>query len=479
MNLNEKFDNRVQQRYIDKNETMATTCTICVSNFNKTIRKNVKCTNCQTDICAACIKRYLADTIQEPNCMNCRQLYSKEFLSANFTTKYTREVLNRVRFNVVIEREKRYLPALVPRADAYRKMKSLDDDMKPLEEQYLQLVQTLKALRKRIADANETHTEDMLDEERTLAAEVKSLKTTLIKLNQEYTSFQDIYHQNSEVSIREGHPCINGECRGFLDDQYICGLCYIKVCQHCHLQIHDSHICNPEDIESIKAIALETHPCPTCATPIFKDYGCDQMFCVQCHTAFSWNTGRVVTGRIHNPHYFEWIRAKNTIMPREVGDIPCGGLPIYHDLRKKLRDSANLPVPEIVFIGAIYKFTHTLQTKEVRKYPVSQGRDNNLNYTSIKYLAGELSEEKWKSILFHIEKKKQLNMEKRLMLDMILAVLIDFFGVLMTADNVERVRDVQQECEELRKYFNECSDNLAKRFDVKWKKIDFDWSGLV
>jgi hypothetical protein len=70
-------------------------------------------------------------------------------------------------------------------------------------------------------------------------------------------------------------------------------------------------------------------------------------------------------------------------------------------------------------------------------------------------------------------------MEKRLMLDMILAVLIDFFGIFVTAENVEKVREVQQECEELRKYFNECSDNLAKRFDVKWKQIDFDWSGLV
>lgn len=434
------------------------------------------------DICAACIKRYLADTIQEPNCMNCHELYSKDFLRANFSMKYSHDILNRVRFHVVVEREKRYLPALVPRADAYRKMKSIDEDMKPLEEQYNNYAKTLKALRKRLADETEQRTDTMLDEERTLAREMKSLKTTLMKLNDEYNSYQDIYHQNSEVSIREGHPCINGECRGFLDvlnDQYICGLCHLRVCEHCHLEIQDNHVCNPQDVESIKAIALETHPCPTCATPIFKDYGCDQMFCVQCHTAFSWTTGNVITGRIHNPHYFEWIRAKNAIMPREVGDIPCGGLPNYADLRKWLRDSTDLPVPEIVFIGAIYKFTHMLQTKEVRKYPVNQGRDNTLNYTSIKYLAGELSEEKWKSILFQIEKKKQLNTEKRLMLDMILAVLIDFFGILMTAETMEKVREVLLECEELRKYFNESSDNLAKRFDVKWKKIDFDWSALV
>jgi len=35
---------------------------------------------------------------------------------------------------------------------------------------------------------------------------------------------------------------------------------------------------------------------------------CDQMYCTQCNTAFSWKTGTLETGRIHNPHYYEQIR---------------------------------------------------------------------------------------------------------------------------------------------------------------------------
>ena len=35
-------------------------------------------------------------------------------------------------------------------------------------------------------------------------------------------------------------------------------------------------------------------------------HNCDQMFCVGCNTAFDWQSNEVITGRMHNPHYFAW-----------------------------------------------------------------------------------------------------------------------------------------------------------------------------
>ena len=50
---------------------------------------------------------------------------------------------------------------------------------------------------------------------------------------------------------------------------------------------------------------------------------CDQMFCVNCHTAFSWKTLKIVTGTVHNPHYFEWQRQQGN-QTRDPLDIQCG-----------------------------------------------------------------------------------------------------------------------------------------------------------
>lgn len=37
-------------------------------------------------------------------------------------------------------------------------------------------------------------------------------------------------------------------------------------------------------------------------------HNCDQMWCVECKTAFSWSKGTVETGVVHNPHYYQWMR---------------------------------------------------------------------------------------------------------------------------------------------------------------------------
>jgi hypothetical protein len=82
------------------------------------------------------------------------------------------------------------------------------------------------------------------------------------------------------------------------------------------------HTCNPELVETAKLLAKDTKSCPKCQAKIFKIDGCDQMWCTQCHTAFSWKTGAIQTS-IHNPHYYEWQR-KNGGAPRVAGDVECG-----------------------------------------------------------------------------------------------------------------------------------------------------------
>ena len=140
-----------------------------------------------------------------------------------------------------------------------------------------------------------------------------------------------LHGQSAETERRVFvRACPAGDCRGFLSQVWKCGMCDNWTCPDCHevkgLEKDGPHMCDPNSVETAKMLAKDSRPCPKCASVIFKIDGCDQMFCTQCHTAFSWRTGRVEMGTIHNPHYYEYQRQRGTV-PRNPGDVPCGGFP--------------------------------------------------------------------------------------------------------------------------------------------------------
>lgn len=489
-----------------------TTCNICMENFNKTVRQRIQCDNCHMDICMKCVKRFLAENVQEPNCMNCREVYTKQFMDQTLGTTYRRRVLKAIRLEVLMAREKEFMPDLMHRAQAYKEVlrmdKELDENDKLLSQARAELHQLVtakevmdKTIQETLAHPNgvndHKYIEFMKKSRETLASFYQTQNIIGEKINLhnslrqglwEYRRKQQkLYQSVGTLKTNAKMYCMRTDCKGFLDENYVCGLCNLRICKDCHEELEvvpqgeedKPHVCKQENIDSIKAIENETKPCPTCRTRVYKLEGCDQMFCVKCHTAFSWNTGAIERGRIHNPHYFEWLRQQRQEMPREIGDVPCGGLPNWYEVQRSVK-AIGVDVLTMTYLNVVYKMTEYIQNKEVPKYPVHGGRDEYLNTIAVDYMADILSERQWKDRLYNIEKKKEINTERRLILDMILAVLIDIFRDLLVIKTTDDVDTKIQEIDELRKYFNKSIKNLGHRFDMyNFKRISKTWMEWV
>ncbi len=129
--------------------------------------------------------------------------------------------------------------------------------------------------------------------------------------------------------------CPVDECEGLIESHlHKCMLCERRICRKCRALLPATvakHECSANDLATMKLLRSDTKPCPSCATQIFKIAGCDQMWCTQCRVAFSWSTGKLDKGAIHNPHALRWNREHGE-MKRDINDVPCGGLIDVHHL---------------------------------------------------------------------------------------------------------------------------------------------------
>lgn len=283
---------------------MLKTCGICCENYNNSLHAKVTCEygDCQYAACKTCVRTYLVGTTCDPNCMNCKKTWSEQFLVKNLNRNYCEKEYRQHRKELLLERELSKLPETMIFAEQFKKVEREQKQITLLNDKQKELTKQLN--------------------------EIKVAKNV-------YAS--NIYHirHGTDNSGKERRQfimaCPHDGCRGFLSSQYKCELCEMFTCPHCLEVIGISkdipHTCNPHSVASAEFIKKDTKPCPQCGTRIHKIQGCNQMWCTQCHVAFNYDTGKIDTGRLHNPEYYKYLEQQgNSAAPRNPGDIICGGL---------------------------------------------------------------------------------------------------------------------------------------------------------
>ena len=247
--------------------------------------------------------------------------------------------------------------------------------------------------------------------------------------------------------------CPEAACEGFLSQQYKCGLCDARVCSHCHIvKTDEDHVCDPALVATITEIRKEAKPCPKCASLISKIDGCDQIWCTQCHTAFSWNTGLVETGVVHNPHYFQYMRETGQVIPR--ADNPGFGCNAINMLEMTLmRLSSFVP-------GAVPLVERYRTISHVRAVDLMQRRGTLREYQEqewrralrVQRLTGEICEHKWMDILQRHEKAYHKDTAWVQLLEMYTTVSLETMATLTQTSDAAAVETVTARLAAIKEY---------------------------
>jgi hypothetical protein len=253
--------------------------------------------------------------------------------------------------------------------------------------------------------------------------------------------------------------CSDETCKGFLSEkEHQCGICAKYACSKCHEMIGTNksllktHECDPDKVATVKMLKKETRPCPKCVAPIYKISGCDQMWCTQCHVAFSWETGKIVTkGRLHNPHYYQYIRENGPTAVREPEEIVCGGISPFAQLENSLRlvvttiasrnrtsEGSKLPIPSNKDLNNIVCSAHRYGTHiaDVELPPLRRAavaEDTNLDLRKRylgehKYSRQTLTEKEFKTRILTRHNKKCKDIEVMRVLEVANTVLVENFS---------------------------------------------------
>jgi hypothetical protein len=549
-------------------------CSICCNTLNKSKNKPISCNFCSKEACLECVKHYILDTHGDLHCMFCRNKWNRDILVEKLPQVFIKDELREHQEKKIVEIEKARLPAAQTIAEQRIKVKNI--------EKFREAVYQLFDSNPGIQDKNDSRLEllQLIARNYGIEDDIK-LDTNMITV---ITNLEEKV-KAEEVKRNYVRNCPNNSCRGFINEEWNCGLCGTKMCKKCFEQVDDekSHKCDQNIIESNKLIAKDSKPCPKCnslitklsgcfakdqkillyngsiklsqdieigdeligddgkkrvvemlirgeddmyeitqnngekyivnskhklvltadnkiieiivddynkltsseksklfgiriidgsqtltkidVTKIKKDnyYGwsvdknkrfllpdktvvrnCDQMFCVSCHTAFSWERGTIEKGVIHNPHFYQWQKTLQANAPAQV-QTPALDLcnenyfPSITDL------SANQNSRDSYTDKWLFKFhqfiTHVYVV--VRPGYLETARNDQKMEINVNYMMTAFGKTEWKRQLYEADRKQEMARDMVELIDMMYAISGERFRNFIRDKSVQHIKDVE------------------------------------
>lgn len=396
-------------------------CKVCVSDYTKLIRKKIECPYCEYDVCSTCVQTYLLSTPETPHCMNCHKSWSKHFMVSLLTSKFVNDAYKKHRENVLFELERSLMPTT---QDEVQRVLTSRRITKQISEKQSELMKML---------INRTSIVPLTYEQKEFECDLRRQEFDLSMQIELLEFSQHSAPQCKKERKQFIRACPADSCKGFLSTAWKCGICDVYTCHECHEIKGIDHTCIPENVATAKLLSSDSKPCPSCAALIFKIDGCDQMFCTSCHTAFSWKTGRIETGRVHNPHYYEYQRTRGTNQ-REIGDVQCGGLPNVNQVYRL--------TGSVAIIGRILQTITHFQLVEMPRFQNINLMNPNRNLEwRVKYMLNEISESDFKQKIQQVDKDLNKRMEIGQVSTTFVQVATDLFSQLMDTRKTDKFLD--------------------------------------
>lgn len=462
-------------------------CPCCTNKYNNSYRKECKCPYCPWISCNMCCRQYIL-TKASPQCMSCKSIWTDDFLFSIFPKTWVDNDLREHLDNVLYQQEKSLFPLAVV---------------------HIEKEQMERELRK--AQTERLHYENQIQRLHTIMNRNNSTFITSTELKECEEKYNISLKLEIELAEKLGkpivsksrRPCPNYECKGFVDTdtklltELKCSICKGVFCLRCRDKLNKStHVCDENTVKTIKLTDQDTKPCPSCKVPVFRIEGCNQMFCTICHTAFNWVTGEMEKGRIHNPHYFEWLSMNGEQNNQQLqnGGIqlldPCGR-PVENlpgQVNKKIdiiypsvsdTESINESKKDCIhFVHMLIRCYHHIHAIE---RPTLQENTVRHLMPRIRFITNQIIEEDWKKIISMKERDHKKQFLWLQIVDTIYTIIGDILYKIINREteikfvkneiNIkmkEYIPDFYIEIYNIVDYFNDISRKYSLRFNMTY-----------